>query len=867
MPLVKQKLKPGFDSLSTQTENASGWFNGNLVRWRLGHLEKLAGWQRLIDTPCMEHIRAMHAWEDLENNENLLIGTDAGPQLLVNTTLFNFGVTGSSATTGNTTFDSSIGSAVVTVHSTFAAVVGGQFTNLMRLSIGGIIIPANSTFTVTGLVAGGFTFNMGSVALSTEIGTVGVATFAQDVTHVNQGVVTFKNHGLVAGNTFTVDERTVFTYLGQTATIFGSINAGTVLTVAAAPAPTTDTFAFVWPPGAGFAGLPVTATEGDTGATNLTVVPGIVIQSVALSIPVSDLWYADNLGQNGLLVASVSQLFVFTPPVQGGTAGLSIVGGGASPTAPQLNTGMFTAMPQAQVIVWGTEPVLGSGVIDPLLLRWSDAGSFDIWIAEIANQAGSYRLSRGSKIVGGIQAPQTTLILTDTDIWSMAYIGTPLIYGFTILGSGCGLIAPKAIGTLGRNTYWMSRNGFWRVGDGGVQPLPCSLWDTIFRDLDVANIERCFVAVNSSANEIAFWYPSLADAASIPAQVNLLWWSQKFEQFTWKLNSVFTTVAANATAAPDSTATTEQIVEGHDTGSHGVFQVVKKPSSPTTYTAAIFAHTSSNRKLQIDVSSFGGSVNAVFDPTAQSVLSSAATGGYSVVSTSVVIGTGGWARYILKFTTNSDTSINVGFYLNNGTTTVYTGNGTSKLVVWGSQLTLGSTVQAYVATAAPVANECGRYVKYNALENLWDSGFGITRTAWLDNNIFGNALGADQNFRIQQHDIGYDNDDQPMRNVFAETGYVDVQDGTIIPMIDRCEPDFKWFGNNGGVNVTFKTVSYAGSAPRSYGPFSTTPTTQYFCPRVRGKRVAVRYDWAPLSGFSARVGAMTFRTKRAGGRP
>lgn len=271
MPLVKQKLKPGFDSLSTQTENSGGWFEGNLLRWRLGHLEKLGGWRRLIETPCMQHIRALHGWQDLNANENLLIGTDAGPQLIVNTTLFNFSAAAASATTGDTTFSANIGSPVVTVTSPYVAVVGGRFVTTMTMSIGGIIIPANSSFTITGLVGGGFTFNMGTNAAATETNTVGVPTFINDPTNAAYGIVTLNAHGLVAGNTFPIQKYTVFTTVGSgiTNVTFGYINANAVLTVLAAPAPTANTFEFDWtiingaPPTTGTA-IPVAATEGDT---------------------------------------------------------------------------------------------------------------------------------------------------------------------------------------------------------------------------------------------------------------------------------------------------------------------------------------------------------------------------------------------------------------------------------------------------------------------------------------------------------------------------------------------------------------------------------------------------------------------------
>jgi hypothetical protein len=52
-----------------------------------------------------------------------------------------------------------------------------------------------------------------------------------------------------------------------------------------------------------------------------------------------------------------------------------------------------------------------------------------------------------------------------------------------------------------------------------------------------------------------------------------------------------------------------------------------------------------------------------------------------------------------------------------------------------------------------------------------------------------------------------------------------------------------------------------------YGPYSVTPTTRFFNPRARGRMVAVRYDWTPLFGFSARVGAPTYKVVPTGRRP
>jgi hypothetical protein len=182
-------------------------------------------------------------------------------------------------------------------------------------------------------------------------------------------------------------------------------------------------------------------------------------------------------------------------------------------TAPMTNTGHFVAMPSRQIVAYGST---ATGIQDPLLIRWSDAGDATVWQASANNQAGSFRIAEGSMIVGGIQASQQALIWTDLAIWSMQYVGYPNVFGFTKLADGVGLIAKKAIGILGRATYWMSPGGFNVLADGGPQDMACPVWDQIFQNLNLGydangnpytNLIRC--ATNSIFDEVTWYYPSI----------------------------------------------------------------------------------------------------------------------------------------------------------------------------------------------------------------------------------------------------------------------------------------------------------------------------------------------------------------------
>lgn len=175
------------------------------------------------------------------------------------------------------------------------------------------------------------------------------------------------------------------------------------------------------------------------------------------------------------------------------------------PQAPPVNEGMFLAMPQRQIIAYGST---FTGIQDPLLIRWCDVNDFSAWVGMVTNQAGSFRLPRGSKIVGGMQGPQQGIIWTDVGVWSMQYISQPYVYSFNEVGTGCGLIAKKAAASLNNNMYWMGYSQFYSLSDDGVQVIPCDVWDVVFQNLDMANTDKIRVAVNSRFGEIMWYYPS-----------------------------------------------------------------------------------------------------------------------------------------------------------------------------------------------------------------------------------------------------------------------------------------------------------------------------------------------------------------------
>jgi len=181
-----------------------------------------------------------------------------------------------------------------------------------------------------------------------------------------------------------------------------------------------------------------------------------------------------------------------------------------------VSDGFFVAMPQRQIVAWGST---SNGVQDPLLIRWCDVNNHDQWIPLVTNQAGSYRITRGSKIVGGLQGPQQGYIWTDLAVWTMQYINQPYVYSFNQIGTGCGLIARKAAAIHADDIYWMSQSQFFILSGDGVAPLACPIWDVIFQNLDQNNLTKIRVAVNARFAEVSWYYPSLSGGGEVDSYV------------------------------------------------------------------------------------------------------------------------------------------------------------------------------------------------------------------------------------------------------------------------------------------------------------------------------------------------------------
>jgi hypothetical protein len=149
----------------------------------------------------------------------------------------------------------------------------------------------------------------------------------------------------------------------------------------------------------------------------------------------------------------------------------------------------------------------GSAIQNPMLIRWSDQESIATWAPAITNQAGSYQLSHGSQIITAIQTRQEILVVTDSAIYSMQYLGPPYVWGFQLMGDNISIMGPNAAATANNVTYWMGTDKFYMYS-GRVETLPCSLRQYVYNNINLSQSFQFFASTNEGYNEIWWFYCS-----------------------------------------------------------------------------------------------------------------------------------------------------------------------------------------------------------------------------------------------------------------------------------------------------------------------------------------------------------------------
>ena len=217
------------------------------------------------------------------------------------------------------------------------------------------------------------------------------------------------------------------------------------------------------------------------------------------------LWSDDTFGQD--LVINVRDGGIYYWAAAGGLAtravALSALPGSAD--APAIARQIITSDADRKVIAFGCTDYV-TGVQDRLLIRWSDTENPAVWTPLETNSAGGLRIPTGAEFISAVETKQEILVWSDDALHSMRYVGAPFEYGITRIGF-TSIAAPNAAVATNDQTYWMGTQGFYRY-DGRIAPLPCSVKDYVFNDINLLQAEKIIAGSNMGFNEVWWFYPS-----------------------------------------------------------------------------------------------------------------------------------------------------------------------------------------------------------------------------------------------------------------------------------------------------------------------------------------------------------------------
>jgi hypothetical protein len=169
------------------------------------------------------------------------------------------------------------------------------------------------------------------------------------------------------------------------------------------------------------------------------------------------------------------------------------------------------SFPDRHVILGGTVP-LGGSTMDPMLIRWSDQETFNVFTPTTTNTAGDQRLEIGNKIITMQPTRDEMLIFTDEAVYGMSFVGAPFIFAFRLLATGTGAGGKNVVGDADGTVYWMGKNRFFKY-DGVIKELPCSVQYFVFNRMQEDYIDKTVIGHNRKFKEIIWFYVSTSNTA------------------------------------------------------------------------------------------------------------------------------------------------------------------------------------------------------------------------------------------------------------------------------------------------------------------------------------------------------------------
>ena len=456
MPLQKLQITPGVNRETTSYTNEGGWFDGEKIRFRFGMPEKIGGWIKATTKTFLGTCRALHNWVDLSSTLRTGVGTHLKYYVKEGDNFNDVTPIRATTSAGDVTFAATNGSSTITAtDSNHGAVVNDFVTFSGAATLGGVVTAAvlNQEYQIA------------------TVPSTSTYTFAAKDT--DGDAVTANSSDSGNGGSSVVGAY--------------QINVGLDETV-----PGTGWGAGIW-------------SRGTWGSDSPLTDAALLLR----------IWTHDNYGEDLLLNVRDGGIYYWDTSANKATyaraVALSAVSG-ADDTTPTVAKNVLVSDRDRHVIAFGCDPENSIGDQDPLLIRFSHQATVTTWESTSLNTAGSLRLGSGSEIITALETREQMIVFTDVSLHAMQFLGPPFTYGIGLISENITIVSPLAAKAANDFVFWMGVEDFY-VYDGRVQKLPCAIKSYIFNDMNLYQKEKIFAALNSSFNEVWWFYPS-ADSDS-----------------------------------------------------------------------------------------------------------------------------------------------------------------------------------------------------------------------------------------------------------------------------------------------------------------------------------------------------------------
>ena len=223
------------------------------------------------------------------------------------------------------------------------------------------------------------------------------------------------------------------------------------------------------------------------------------------------IWNHQNFGQDLIYGPKGGAMYYWDATTGLTSRGVALTSLPGATDVPTVQTLFMVSDASRFTIAFGCNDY-GSSDIDPMLIRWSDQESAVNWTPAATNQAGSLRLSHGSRIDATLQTRQEILVWTDTSVYGLQYLGPPVVWGSQLLADNVSIVSDRAVALAAGVAYWMGEDKFYTY-DGRVNTLSCDLRQYIFSDINLDQYSQVCAGTNEQFNEVWWFYCSASSTA------------------------------------------------------------------------------------------------------------------------------------------------------------------------------------------------------------------------------------------------------------------------------------------------------------------------------------------------------------------